>query len=251
MKKSTYVKKSKSTKGGKKRVYRKKTIPNKTHVFKRLGQTIVLDNGGALGVPELTADGVKQAVLGTAVPSTFFDSNDVGMGIRFKLDSVIDYGDFTQLFDRYKITGVKLDIMYQQSTQYVNPDGSGPLIQPTLYWAYDFDDATPPASADQLTNKSYVRQRVLTANRSSTKVFLKPRLPKAIVTDAGSGLQAINATTERATWIDCGLPGIQHFGLKLWLANMPKGNYVSPEVSHTTCQLRIQPTYYLALRDVQ
>lgn len=225
------------------RVARPRTrIASKTHLLKRHGEVIVVTNAGTTGAPLLAADGAGSAVFGTVIPSaTFGPAYDVGMSLQFWLDSVLANSEITAMFDRYKITGVKLDVMYQQNT--ASSSGSSASILPVLYSSYDFDDATPPSLASDVTTRGYVRTHVLNANRTFS-IFLKPRMPQVVNVLRNEQILSVNATNVRSQWIDSAVSDVPHYGVKFWLSNLPQ-NFSE----NATCQLRIQPTYYLALKD--
>lgn len=235
---------------GRPRMYRRKPVSVRTSVIKRMGTPVVLDNGGAQGFARLLRDGNGSMSIGTTQLGTFFNSSQVGLAQTFQLTSIPDYTDFTQLFDRYKITGVKLQFLYQSNvsiesrTDYPNQSIPTASVLPLLTSAYDFDDSNVPVVYSQVQNKSYAKKRILNGNREWS-MYIKPRQTLAVQSAGGIAL-----TSDRPHWIDSNSASVTHYGMKYWLDCLPLGK-VDGESIYPTVQLTITPTYYLALRDPQ
>lgn len=208
-------------------------IASRTHIMKRLARPALIQN--SLGGPVLTDDGAGQfgqgGVFVGALPGTW----ETGLSAQFKLNSVIDPADITSLFDRYKIIGVKLKIHYLSTVG--TTTGANNL--PTLYYAFDGDDATTPVTAQAVLTKGYCKSKVLNANRPLS-VYIKPRLTKEIFNSPVS----TGYSSEKACWLDASYSQIPHYGLKFWLSDWVGGD-------ENNNAIRIQPTYYLALKDTQ
>lgn len=206
-----------------------------THFFKRLGQDIALINqpgvpGGAVfWYPNPTI--ATPTVLHDDLPNT----EQTGVGIQFQLDQAIDYTDFTALFDRYKIVGVKLKVMYQCNSAMSAYPGALPIMT----YAFDCDDNTSPANKNAVATKLYAKTRVLNANRPFT-IFFKPRITKQVY----HGGITSGYTSEKSTWIDCSNPDVAHYGMKIWINNWLTDTDVANK-------LTITPTYYISLKDTQ
>lgn len=214
-------------------------IQGRTHMIKRLGEPIFCQNqaSGIPGIlqPTLTQDGLGSFTLGSITPdTTMTNSVSFGMGASFQLKSVLDASDLTQLFDRYKIVGVKLKFLLQNN----NADIGSSQMLPVMYVAFDGDDANVPVTYDQVLSKSYCKTHILTGNRE-LKAYYKPRITKEVYNSP----LTTGYTSEKACWIDCNSSGIPHYGVKFWIANW--------NISTVNQVLRVQPVYYLALKDPQ
>lgn len=207
------------------------------HKFKRIGQLMRIGNSTISGAPIATASGNSSLTVGTATADTL-NTQQVGGAVVFKLNSATDFGDFAQLFDRYKITGVKLKFLYQSNI--ANSDStSGSNALPLLNYSFDADDADVPTTLDDVQRKQYCHQKILNGNYSFS-IFLKPRILKEVYQSAlGTGYNSA-----KATWLDCNNSSIPHYGLKFWINNWCPG-------ATKFHQLTIQPTYYLALKDTR
>lgn len=219
-------------------VRRRPQVQGRTHLIKRLGEPIFCQNTTTIGgpnIPVLTQDGAGSFQLGSVTSdATLTNSASFGMAASFKLSSTMDYADMTKLFDRYKITGVKLKFLLQNNTAGI---GTAQAL-PVMYVAFDGDDASLPTSYDQVLSKSYCKTRILNGNFEH-KAYYKPRLTKEIY----NTVLTTGYSSEKACWLDCNSPDVPHFGVKFWIANW--------NLSAIDQILRIQPTYYLALKDPQ
>lgn len=154
---------------------------------------------------------------------------------RHSLNQVMQSTDFTSLYDRYKITGVKATFLYQISD--AGTTGAGVL--PTIMWAPDYDDIVAP-TYPALRSKQNAKQRILTAN-APFSIYYKPRVMGAVQSSNAALTQ--NALVSRG-YINSEFPAIDHAGLKFSLNNL----YGSTAVS---AQLEIKFTYYLSMKDPQ
>lgn len=218
-------------------VYPRRPIASRTHIIKRLGIPMELKNNNAVGAGslQLIQNGGGSFLMGTPAGDTISNTWQVGLSAFSKLNSVSDYTDITSLFDRYKIVGVKYKVMFQCNTSSVSSQG----VLPVLYSSFDGDDADVPATSQEVAVKGYVKSHVLNANKIFT-LYMKPRIDKQLYqTPFSTGY-----SSEKACWIDCTSSDVPHYGMKFWL-----NNWLSDGANEML--LRIQPTYYLALKDTQ
>lgn len=217
---------------------RRKRIGSKTHMVKRLAQPALIVNDTATGDVRLKLDGNSSFFLGPSVTGDLTSTRNFTMSSQFQLNSVIDASDLTSLFDRYKIVGVKLQFQYLINAQSASVGLVGGNL-PVINWAFDGDDAAQPADVNSVKVKGYCRSRVLNANKPLS-IYIKPRVSKEIF----NSTLTTGYSSERACWLDANSSTIPHFGLKIaitdWLFDGENNN-----------ALRIQPTYYLALKDTQ
>lgn len=215
--------------------YRKK-VAGIIHPIKRLGRPMFIQNTAAAGGgPQLTNDGAGSMFMGTPVPGQLPGTWEAGISTQFQLSSCLDFADLTALFDRYKIVGVALKIQYLQNASFI----PGVANLPTLHYAFDGDDATTPGTALLVLAKGYCKTRTLNANRPLS-VYVKPRITKEVYNSPLS----TGYTSEKACYLDCASDSVPHFGLKMWLSDWVGG-------AENNNAIRIQPIYYLKMRDTQ
>lgn len=169
---------------------------------------------------------------GESLPGTYQNQ----FGVRHALNQVASPTDFTNLYDRYKITGVKMTFLYQNSD--AGMTGAGVL--PTIMYAQDYDDAAPPGYT-ALRSKQNVKQRILTAN-SPFSIFYRPKLCSLVQQGNASGVPSASLIT--AGFLNCEFPAVDHFGLKFSLNNLYGA-------LGSASQLEIKLTYYLSFKDPQ
>lgn len=226
-------KKSKSSKYVKKN-YRKKVYKKKvpvTHMFRRLGTPIDLK----LVSGSLTTTGDASTQLNTSA-SGLSSTYDLALGMNFKLANVTTASDFQQLFDRYCIKGVSLKIMFD--CNYANVQGAG--ILPYITYSPDYDDSVLPASEAALQQKQYAKSTILSGSKI-IKTYIRPR--PAIATTSALGITGAMIAPKNV-YINCDQATTAHNAFKAWITNIynPAGAQVN---------VRIQPTYYLAMKDSQ
>lgn len=205
-----------------------KRISNK-YVFKRAGQEQTIMNTGP-GTVALTNTGIT----GWALAGTTADANNLyqfGGAFQAQLNQVEQWGDFAQLFDRYKISGVKLKFI-----PLTNSSEVGNAV-PMIAYAIDLDDASVPSSYAELNQKYNVHKKRLDKPCS---IYIKPRVASSIYSGLTSGY-----AVGKPMYIDCNDPGVPHYGLKYWIRDMSLGS------TTTNTVVRIETTYYLSLKDPQ
>lgn len=152
-----------------------------------------------------------------------------------RLNQAMQSGDFTNLYDQYKITGVKATFLYQVS----DSGATGASVLPTIMWSPDYDDIVAP-TYPELRSKQNVKQRILTAN-APFSVFYRPKTLTNV--QSSNGALVPNAMLTRG-FLDSAYPAVDHCGLRFSLNNM----YGS---TGTSAQLEIKFTYYLAFKNPQ
>lgn len=209
----------------------KKSIVQKTHIIKRLGNAIEMRYlGGGFAYT-----GVINATS-TPSGSGLLNTYDVGFGIPFALSSTVDPADLTALFDRYRIVGVKLKFMFDIND--ANITGAGVL--PWLSLAPDYDDASTPANENVILTKQYCKTRRLD---KPFNIYIRPK--PQLITGQVAGTNSNSAVpNSKNLYFNCTDTNVVFYGLRGWI----RGWY-SPTGAQS--MLRVQPTYYLALKDTQ
>lgn len=223
---------------GRRRTWRRRaTGAQRVHVIKRLGMEcqISMDTSGN---PTASETGNGSLAIGAPMVGSLPSTLSFGGGFQFKLSSAQQYTDLTGLFDRYKLTGVKLIFMYAQNIA----DAQSLGCLPTMWYAQDFDDTNIPTTSTQVLSKQYCRVKTLNGNNMFS-IFIRPRLTKALT---AAGVIA-GDTTERPCFIDCSYPDVPHYGLKFWIDQW----HTNGSASVLAQSLRIQPVYYFKLKDTQ
>lgn len=231
-----------------KKNYRKNkaAVKNNYH-FKRMAQQIQIRHvAGDSGDYWRITDGGSQ-LYSTYASGTSWGSSVIvgsytnGFAMVNRLNCLENPSDFTNLFDRYKLNGVKVTFLNQVS----EATAGGAQVLPLLTYAIDYDDLNPPTES-QMRQKQYTKRKVLSANRP-VSIFYKPKrlMPAA---DPSSGTGLTNSVITNAGWTNCDFPQVTHGGLKFYLSNLYGG---TPATTTVQSQIDIVVQYYFSCKDPQ
>jgi len=161
-------------------------------------------------------------------------SNPLLVGSVFRLNDLPNVSDFTNLFDRYMITYVKINF-------YLKIDPSAQIAAsatfPKIYMVRDYDDeAIIPGNINTLREAAKCVVRVLNPNRPVT-IGLRP---------ATQSLTQLTATTTVRTpqwkqWIDLASPDVPYYALKWAIDDFTNTNY----------KLDVEYQYWFRCKDVR
>lgn len=139
--------------------------------------------------------------------------SDNGNYITHCLSDLTAPGDFTSLFDMWRITGV--DVTFDMT--------SGSNVYPTLYLSQDNADATPPTAVGDLLQRSNVVVHQFSPTKNSFTRHYKPQPQQ----NAYQGIAPAFSLSPPGTWISTLYPGVLHYGMKWWLVDF---NSATPSV---------------------
>lgn len=157
---------------------------------------------------------------------------NVGGGVSFTLNDVPSSGEFTVLFDQYKIAGiayrwvVSVDPMIATTKKY-----------PQLVWTHDYDDAVAPSNFNEIAQYPALREHWFGDSRQTTRwQYIKPA--RAAVEYESAVLSAY-----RPQWkgfIDCASSTAPHNGIKYWVNGLQAG-----------VSLFLQCRYYMVFKNAR
>lgn len=134
----------------------------------------------------------------------------------FTLDSLPDYGEFTTLFDSYRIEKVKIKFTPFFGMSLTASAVSATSAQATVLWhdIIDFDDATVPTNTETGLGELRQYKSYRTQNVTTGRSFTRTLRPRAAMPAYAAG--AFNAYTRAPlnTWYDCVNANIQFYGYK-------------------------------------
>jgi len=139
-------------------------------------------------------------------------SNDTFGVVTFALSDMVNYTEFTALFDQYRITNVRLILIGQPNDQETGPT---PITTPVLLLARDFDDNTAWTSAGQA-----FQYEDLTFVQMGKRISfsLKPRI--AVAAYSGTFTSYANMSSQ---WIDAASTNVAFFGVKWCIQQVSSG----------------------------
>lgn len=149
----------------------------------------------------------------------------------FQLNDLPGSADFTQLFDYYKLTGVKLRFQLNLDPGAQTAANS---TYPRMFYAIDHDDAQNPTDSNELRQRGKCRQWLLNPNKPMT-VFLRPKYLNLISYNAIQNGYQIG----KQSWLDLGIPDLPHYAFKYVIENL------NPDIGQTVL---VDATYYLAMK---
>lgn len=159
---------------------------------------------------------------------------DVNYGaLSFQFNDMPASTEFTNLFDYYKLTGVKLRFALKLDP---SAQTAANAQYPVMYSAIDYDDITAPFNADELRERQWCRQTFLRPNSYKT-FYIKPRVTRTIFN--GANLANPGYETSRAGWLDMAYPAIPHYGFKWAIENL---------IASAGQSIRVEATYYFAVK---
>lgn len=155
-------------------------------------------------------------------------------GSVFKLSDLPNVTDFSNLFDRYMLTYVKMAFYLK-----VDPSAQNAATAtfPKIYLTRDYDnEAIVPSNINALREQAKCIVRVLTPNRPVT-IGIRP---------ACQAMTQLNTTTNVRTpvwkqWIDFDSPDVPHYAVKWAIDDFTNTNY----------KLDIEYQYWFRCKDVK
>ena len=155
--------------------------------------------------------------------------------LNFRLNQLPNFTEFQQLYDQYKICGVKVEVIPQFDTTTQTGTGTTPTAQHIMSqnWnVIDYDDTVTPTSINDLLQ--YQNCKRCPSNRVM-KRFLKPKFSDQIfASGAFAGYRPVKG------FIDCTYDNVEHYGMKFCFGN-----------NNLTLTYALKLTYYLAFKNVR
>lgn len=212
------------------------SIPNRTHVFRRVGvKTLIYVNG----VGSITSSGDPGADSGIQLSTVYTDTitnfYQFGWSHHFRLQNVLQSSDFTNLYDKYKIVGVKYRIYYHQNQASVQ----GAQMLPLMHYTLDSDDGVAPSNLSTISSKGDCKTKVL-GSQQYIQMYIRPKVAGAVYQFGVSTAYDV----EKSKWINSTYPAVEHYGVKTWVNNVYMAAGVNTAIS-------IEPVYYIACKESQ
>lgn len=185
-------------------IARKVNVRGDTHFFRRMGyKATITGNPGAIAKGAMT----------------------------FQISDIPNVAEFTNLFDYYKLTGVKLRFSLN-----LDPSAQAPsnAQRPRMFYAIDNDDSTVPTDTDELRQRGRCREWLHNPNKPLS-LFIRPKYLNRVSYSAIQDGYQIAANR----WLDLGVPNVPHYGFKYVIEN------INADIGQT---ILVDATYYLAFK---
>lgn len=160
-----------------------------------------------------------------ASQSTLPFTYDVGFGGLFKLSDLQFAGNYTTMYDYYRINSITLELEDLTSPSYspgvpIPGAGTGAAVMPlnsTVYLAVDYDDSTVPTNVSTVQKRQGVRN--LTCNTANNRMRIKWKPSVIYGVERAAGTIVNSGIQKKGAWLDCTSPDINHYGLKGWISD--------------------------------
>lgn len=235
--------------GLKKTGLKRKLSNNRPYLFKRW---VAYSNGTFgnrySGFLTFDADKIATMTLSNVAGSVSYGS----LSLDFQLRDLVDYTDFTTLYDKYKLAFVKVRVIplatsVATGAAYSSVFGQSSMI---IHSILDSDDnANAPATAagvDQLRQyQTYkVANLIANAQRGVTRV-VRPSILMAVNDSAGT---PVGSRISRG-WLNLGNSSVPHFGIKYIFEGISGGS--GDPVNGVKIEMKIEAKFYLAFKEVR
>lgn len=221
-----------------------------THFFKRYvnAASAVTTGNGSMQIGGVLAIGTTNHFVmqlsGTASTISFG-----AFAFAPMLADVPSVGDFTTLYDKYSLVGVKVRIIPYQNMSatgaaFTGSEGQSSLI---LHSIVDNDDNALPAATEAGVNalREYPSYRVQNMIRRPFKRYFRPHTLNSVI--SYSGTYQGNQVNRRSIYIDCSNTTVPHYGLKGIFEGFSGGS----STAQFNIFMKVEATYYLKLRDIR
>lgn len=158
-------------------------------------------------------------------------SNVAKGGLSFLLGDVPNAGEFQNLFDQYRISGIKL-----QFSLNLDPaaQSASAAVFPRMYYVVDQDSNDSPASSDELRQYGKCRYALIQPNRT-LNLFIRPK-PLTQIYDSTI---TTGYRTDKNGWVDLATPNVPHYGFR----------YVIEQFNNSIgMNIQVHATYYFAMK---
>ena len=194
------------------------------------------------------ADKIATMTLSNVAGSVSYGS----LSLDFQLRDLVDYTDFTTLYDKYKLAFVKVRIIplatsVSTAAAYSSVFSQSSMIIHSILDSDDNANAPPTAAGvDQLRQyQTYkVANLIANAQRGVTRV-VRPSILMAVNDSAGT---AVGSRISKG-WLNLGNSSVPHFGIKYIFEGISGGS--GGPVNGVKVEMKIEAKFYLAFKEVR
>lgn len=170
----------------------------------------------------------------------------VNYGYILRYSDIPNYAEYANIYEQYKICGVKIDVKYMSSTEYfggVLTTGDQALNGINLLLWPEFDDNV--VVADSYIGWRYVFEagrakihRYPNVKSNGQSLYIKPGV---LVDVFQTGATDQYARCIKSPWLKTGSPNIAHYGFRIMVN-------ASPTIAPIEHKFRLFATYYVKFR---
>ncbi len=166
------------------------------------------------------------------------------------LTAAADSTDFTNLFRRYKINAVKVELSFT-NTGSVPTSTSGGNYQLQLYTRQNRTGRSEEAITEQdmLNTQASTKRLALNGGRSIKYYMRVNQLAENYASTTG-GIPQTDYVTQRPRYVSTGETGCEHYGLDMFV-NRVDGQALGTNLSTSPQKMRCTLTYYMSFKGVE
>lgn len=138
-------------------------------------------------------------------------------GLSTSLNRLPGISDFSNLFDRYMITYIKV---YYHLKIDPSAQGGSSATFPKLFYVRDYDDASAPLTLNEMREHSKCTYRVMNPNKPVVFGFRPSTL-----TEKYRSAISTTYSPQWNQWIDMAAPDVPHYGWKIGIDDLTNTNY--------------------------
>lgn len=150
--------------------------------------------------------------------------------LYFSLNQVNNYGNFTGLFDQYRIRKIKLDYIPVLATQSIAQVSSS-IETGTIITAFDPDNVLALGQAPY--DYTMVKEHAM------TRRFTVSCAPRPAIASYKGAFTAY-ASPRNTLWMDCQYPDVQYYGIRHWFPELTGSSVTGYRV---TCKFWLEFKY--------
>lgn len=132
-------------------------------------------------------------------------------GMEFKFSYVNNYGEFTVLFDQYRLNKIVCEFKLRTNPESATSAQSG--VYPEIWWAPDHDDSLVSVPA-AMRDYQKLKHSVLRPNRIK-RIVVKPNVLAPVYRSITN-----NYAPSYNVFVDSAAPDTPHYGLKGYIQNL-------------------------------
>lgn len=215
-------------------------------VVKRKCPKQAIQSTATAGAPNVPASGsgIDMITLGTPVASNGTVGNyyDVPFAMKFRFNQINNPGEFSSLFDQYKIKNLKITLQLNNNTVLNSTTAVPAGYQTYIEYIPDYDDANP-MSVTAFEEKMGIRTKYFNRAASTCVLSVVPRVANE-VEGFPAGATAFSLA-KRNTWVNMAYTGVPHYGIKGVIRRM----YLPAGASVTS--INVDSTMTFHVKDIQ
>lgn len=220
---------------GKRRGGYRNKLATKTYAFKRWVKSIYIQNSDEEDPLKLISDSAN-VILGGTSADVIAGTYQVGGVCSFSLQDLTNAAEFTDLFDQYRIAGIKMRV---SPVINVNTNSANTNVIPEIQWFRDFDDVTVPLSQNDGRQRQDTKMARLTY---PLNLYCKPSV--LLAQDGTSAAIVPFGKFRRGLFMDCNDDTVVYPTWKFFLRNVALS-------ASTKFALRLDVCFYTQFKNVR